>query len=124
MKPHFNKVFWIINNEMFKPKLKTNFLDKKTEDDLDYIRYKKIIPVYVFSQNELHDGTTTFDITPVNVIENPTACWQWRRSVEDKDIGKTVFENKDDAIKVFEKEYSTEQRQLFSEKDEFRRLQK
>lgn len=123
MKPDFNTVFWIVHEEAFKPKIAKDWLDKKIEDDLEYIRYQKIIPVYVKAVSDLYDGTTEFCITPVDVRDGKTKYWQWSRSIQDKDIGVTVFETEEDAAAYFEKTYSEEMRKKFAEKHQFRMLQ-
>ena len=124
MKPDFQKVFWIVHNEMFKPKLNKDWLDKKTEDDLAYVYYQKIIPVYVKCVSDMYDGSTQFDITPVDVRDGKTKNWQWSRSVSDEEIGKTVFESEIEAETYFNKTYSELQRKQFQEKDHFRRMQR
>jgi hypothetical protein len=125
MKPDFQKVFWIVHNEMFKPKLNKDWIDKKTEDDLAYVYYQKVIPVYVKCVSDMYDGTTQFDITPVDVRgSNQKNHWQWSRSISDDAIGKTVFETEEEAQKYFEATYSEKQRTEFEEKDNFRRMQR
>jgi len=123
MKPDFQKVFWVINNEMFKPKIGRDWLDKKVEDNLEYVNYFKVIPVYVKCVSDMYDGSTQFDITPVDVREGNTKNWQWSRSVSDEQIGKSVFESEEDALKEFEERFSENQRCVFKEKDDFRRMQ-
>lgn len=123
MKPDFQKVFWIIHNEMFKPKINKDWMPKTVEDDLEYISYQKVIPVYVKCVSDMYDGTTQFDITPVDVRDGKTKHWQWSRSVSDKDIGVSVFETEQEALKKFEKTYSEEQRIKFNEKETFRKMQ-
>lgn len=123
MKPDFQKIFWIINSEMFKPKLNRDWIDKSVEDNLEYIRYQKVIPVYVKCVSDMYDGTTQFCITPVDVRDGKTKNWQWSRSIEDKEIGVSVFETQEAAIKEFEEKFSENERKLFSEKDALRRLQ-
>ena len=123
MKPNFKKVFWIINEEMYKPKMSENsFIDKSVQDNIDYIRYQKIIPVYVKCVSDMYDGTTEFDITPADVRDGTKNNWMWSRSVEDKDIGVSVFETKEDAEIVFKDRFSKEQIKAFEEKDNFRIL--
>lgn len=123
MKPNFQKVFWIIHQEMFKPKLDTLWMDKKVEENLDYIRYQKVIPVYVKCVSDMYDGTTQFDITPVDVRDGKTKHWQWSRAVEDKEIGVTVFETEAEASAAFETKYPEDQRKVFAQKDQFRKMQ-
>lgn len=124
MKPDFQKVFWIVHQEMFKPKIDKTWLPKDVERDLDYIYYQKVIPVYVKCVSDMYDGTTQFDITPVDVRDGKTTHWQWSRAIEDKEIGVTVFETEEEAQQYFEEKYTPQQRQQFAEKDEFRRLQR
>lgn len=124
MKPDFQKVFWIINSEMFKPKIKKDWLSKSVGDDLDYITYQKVIPVYVKCVSDMYDGSTQFDITPVDVRDGQTKNWQWSRSISDDEIGKSVFETEEEALKSFEEKFSEEERCIFKEKDEFRRMQR
>ena len=38
MKPDFQKVFWIVHQEMFRPKLDTNWLDKKVAGPTRHMR--------------------------------------------------------------------------------------
>lgn len=124
MKPDFKTVFWIINGEMFKPKLSRDWLDKEIEDNLEYINYKKVIPVYVKCVSDMYNGTTQFDITPVDVRGSKDSNnWKWSRSIEDKEIGKSVFTTEEEAVKYFEETYSEEQRATFLEKDTFRSMQ-
>lgn len=123
MKPDFQKVFWIVHQEMFKPKLDKTWLDKDVEKNLAYIYYQKIIPVYVKCVSDMYDGTTQFDITPVDVRDRKTKYWQWSRAVEDKEIGVSVFETEAEAIAYYEAKYTEEQRKEFAEKDQLRRLQ-
>lgn len=124
MKPNFNEVFWIINEEMYKPKMKEyRWLDKEVQGNIDYIRYWKIIPVYVKCVSDMYDGTTEFDITPVDVRgSNAKNIWKWSRSVQDKEIDKSVFTTKEKCEKAFNKRFSEEQREKFIEKDSFREL--
>lgn len=124
MKPDFKTVFWIINQEMFKPKLSRDWLDKKVEENLEYIQYQKVIPVYVKCISNMYDGTTQFDITPVDIRDGETKNWRWSRSINDDDIGKSVFETEEEALAEFKRKFSEEQRSQFLEKDKFRRLQK
>ena len=124
MKPDFKKVFWIVHQEMFKPKIDAGWLDKKTSDDLAYVYYQKVIPVYVKCVSDMYDGTTEFDITPIDVRDGHKKHWQWSRAVSDEEIGKTVFESEEKANAYFEKNYSAELRREFLEKEQFRRMQK
>jgi len=123
MKPNFKKVFWIVHQEMFKPKLDVDWLDKKTEENLAYIYYQKVIPVFVKCVSDMYDGTTQFDITPVDIRDGKTKNWRWSRSVQDNEIGVSVFESEDEALSYFEKTYTEAQRKEFFEKDQLRRLQ-
>lgn len=124
MKPDFQKVFWIVHEEMFKPKIDKQWMEKETIDNLSYIYYQKVIPVYVKCVSDMYDGTTQFDITPVDVRDGVTKNWQWSRYVEDKEIGKTIFETEDEAQDYFKNNYSEKQRAEFDEKEQFRRMQK
>lgn len=124
MKPDFQKVFWIVHQEMYKPKINTDWLDKSVSDNLDYVHYQKVIPVYVKGVSDMYDGTTQFDITPVDVRDGKTKNWQWSRPVQDSQIGKTVFETEHECIVYFEKQYPEELRQKFAEKDRLRELYK
>lgn len=123
MKPNFKEVFWTIDTEMFKPKLSKTWLDKQTEKELDYITYRKVIPVYVKCISEMYDGTTEFCITPVDVRDGITKDWRWSRSIKDGELGKSVFKTKAQAVNSFNKKYSKEERDLFDEKEKFQRLQ-
>lgn len=123
MKPDFQDVFWIVNQEMFKPKVAKDWLKNDMSGNLEYIRYQKVIPVYVKCVSDMYDGTTQFDITPVDVRDGKTKYWQWSRAVSDDEIGKTVFRTEEECTEYFKKNYTDKQRQEFSEKDQFRRLQ-
>ncbi len=122
MKPDFQKVFWIVHNEMFKPKINRDWLSKDIADNVEYISYQKVIPVYVKCVSDMYDGTTQFDITPVDVRDGKKANWQWSRAVSDNQIGKSVFETEEEAIAYFELTYSEEARKTFSEKHELRSM--
>lgn len=117
MKVNFDDVFWVINKEMFYPKYE--FLEGK---DVEYISYQKVIPVYVKSINKMYDGTTEFNITPVDVRDGVDKNWEWSRSVELKEIDVDVFTTEEKAINKFNKIYSEKQRKVFEEKDQLRRL--
>lgn len=124
MKPSFDKVFWIVHQEMFKPKLNMEWIKKDVADNIDYIYYQKVIPVFVKCVSDMYDRSTQFDITPVDIRDGVTKNWEWSRSVSDVDIGKTVFETEQECIDYFNKNYTEEQRKTYKEKDDFRRLQK
>ncbi len=124
MKPDFNKVFWVVNQEMFKPKIEKDWLSKDIAENVEWVLYQKVIPVYVKCVSDMYDGSTQFDITPVDVRDGKTKNWQWSRSICDADIGKSVFETEDEAVSYYERTYTPERRKEFEEKDQFRRLQK
>lgn len=123
MKPDFDKVFWIVHQEMFKPKINIDWMQKNAADNIEYIYYQKVIPVFVKCISDMYDGTTQFDITPVDIRDRKTKNWQWSRSISDADIGKTIFETEQEATECFNKAYTEERRKEYKEKDEFRRLQ-
>jgi len=118
MELKFTDVFWIINEEMFRPKY--SFLEG---EEVEYIHYQKVIPVYVKSIDEMYDGTTELSITPVDVRDGVTKNWKWSRSVKLKEIDVSVFTSKEKAINKFNKLYTKDERDVFEEKDQLRRLQ-
>ncbi len=122
MKPDFQKVFWIVHNEMFKPKINRDWLSKDIADNVEYISYQKVISVYVKCVSDMYDGSTQFDITPVDIRDGKTTNWQWSRAVSDADIGKTVFETENEAVEYFEQIYSNDTRKVFAEKHELRSM--
>ena len=122
MKPSFNEVFWIINSEMFKPQIVEPWIKEEVAKELDYIRYEKVIPVYVKSVNDMYDGTTNFDITPVDTRGGKSLHWKWSRSVEDKELGVTVFLTLEEAEASFKEKYSAEQIAEFAKKHELRTM--
>lgn len=123
MKPDFQQVFWIINREMYKPKLSRDWLDPNVVENLEYISYMNVIPVYVKCVSDMYDGSTQFDITPVDIRDGKTKNWQWSRSIPDSEIGVSVFETEEEAITAFNEKFSEEQRSVFKEKDNFRKMQ-
>jgi hypothetical protein len=122
MKPDFQKVFWIVNNEMFKPRVNRDWMPKDVADNIEYVSYQKVIPVYVKCVSDMYDGTTEFDISPVDLRDGKTKHWGWSRAIQDDAIGKTVFETEEEAIEYFNKKYSEDQRKTFSEKHELRSM--
>ena len=120
MKPDFQKVFWIVHQEMFKPKIEASWIESDAAKNLAYIYYQKVIPVYVKCVSDMYDGTTQFDITPVDIRDGKTKHWQWSRSVSDSEIGKTVFETEQECVDYFYATYTEEQRARFEEKERFK----
>ena len=122
MKPDFDDVFYIVYEEMFKPKTTNYSWCSELPENVDYIHYYKIIPVYVKCVSDMYDGTTEFDITPVDIRDKKTKNWRWSRAVQDSDIGKTVFTSFEEAEKYFNKKYSETERKVFKEKEQYRKI--
>lgn len=123
MKPKFSDIFYIVNEEAFKPRVENYSWNKEFgEAKVDYIRYNKVIPVYVKCVSDMYDGGTEFDITPVDIRDGKKKNWRWSRSISDGDIDKTVFTTEAKAKKHFEKTFSEEQRKIFKEKEQYHKL--
>ncbi len=115
--------FFIIHNESFFAKMSER-LQKETGEKKKFIQYQWVIPVYVYSINQVFDGSETFDICPTSIEElKKGASWRWRRSIEYNEIGKTLFKTEKDALKVYEQKFSQNQKIIFKENRHLRYLE-
>ena len=91
----FFQKFYTIDSAYFYSSLYSGF-DKV--ENRKFYSYPWVIPVYVYSINDIWDGTKSFDICPKNFgdIKNKDESWAWRRSHTVSDIGKEIFMNEDE----------------------------
>lgn len=84
--PDYFQQFWEIHNEYF------------YENKKDF-SYPWVIPVYVYSLNNLWDGQISFDVCPVDFgkEENKNKSWKWRYSIMREEIGDKIFYTEEEA---------------------------
>jgi hypothetical protein len=115
-----NDKFFIIHNECFHYE-QSDVVKKEGVDDRKFIQYQWVIPMYVYSINQIFDGSENFDLCPVDCDKMKDAVngWKWRRSFQYSSIGKEVFYTEKEAWKVYNRKYSDENKKVY---EEFRRL--
>ena len=120
----FNQAFYIINNEMFKYKNPDSVVEKTGEKDR-WLEYQWVIPVYVYSINQIWDGDETFDLCPVSFADekNKNASWRWRREYTYSDIGVSCWNTEKEAWNDYNKKYSEEIKKVYREFKEIRFIQ-
>jgi hypothetical protein len=115
--------FWIIHTVMFR----YNYGEaqrRETGERYKLVQYQWPIPVYVYSINEVWDGSETFDICPVNYDnpQNSGKSWQWRLSHSYEDIGKSLFRTAEEAWKSWRSKYSETAKREYRELYELHRI--
>ena len=92
--PDFYQEFWEIYPKSFR--------DKKPDEKYsksELISYPWVIPVYVYSLNDIWDGSISFDVCPVDFRKEKqkNKSWSWRHSRTREDIGKVIFNTEEEA---------------------------
>lgn len=119
-----NDRFFIINNEGFFYRNSDLVKQEGVEKD-KYMQYQWVIPMYVYSINQIFDGSENFDLCPVNCddMKGTKNGWKWRRSFEYDTIGKEIFLTEQEAWDVYNKKYSDDNKKVFEEIRRLRFLQ-
>lgn len=117
MKVRHNQRFYIINNESY-IHYYADHIRKQTGDDYTFINYEWVIPMYVYSINNIWNGEERFHLSPVNFAEEKnkkTDNWKWMREFKYEMIGKEIFNTEKQAWKVYKRKYSDELHKKYSE---------
>ena len=119
-----NDRFFIINNEGFFYRNSDIMKENGAEKD-KYMQYQWVIPMYVYSINQIFDGRENFDLCPVNCDEMKDSLngWKWRRSFGYDTIGKEIYKTEQEAWDVYNKKYGDDQKKVFEELRRLRFLQ-
>jgi len=92
--PDFFQEFWEIHNQ--------GFYEELPDGDMrdNYRSYPWVIPVYVYSLNDIWDGSISFDVCPVDFGKEKNrncSLFEWRHSRTREDIGKEIFYTEEEA---------------------------
>ena len=114
-KVEFKQIFYSIESISFRYEY-TQIEKEESGEDSKWMSYEKVVPVYVHSINKYWDEKEDFTISPVNPDDiQSDGYWKWRRNHKYEDIGKSIFLDEDEAVKIFNSKYNKRQRERFKE---------
>lgn len=84
--PDYFQEFWTLHSLVF-------------NDVTEFTTYEWVIPVYVYSLNDIWDASMSFDISPIDYSKekNKNKSWEWRVSKTRESIGVDIFNNEEEA---------------------------
>lgn len=124
MKVKHNQRFFIINNETY-THYYAEHIREHTKKDYTFINYEWVIPMYVYAINQIWNGEERFDLSPVNfaIKKNQIGdSWRWKREYKYSDIGKDIYNTKDEALKVYNEKFSLELRNKYKDIHQLKEL--